>query len=98
MKELKTTTRDNRTLFKSKRENYYKLVRVGNGKSYIGNESNGDKNKTLSVNKYLDKIKSYLRKINLRKSDLTEIQFTIAINFYVLQGQWWRVSSAFKGC
>ena len=39
-------------------ENYYKPVRVSNfwSNSYIEYESNGDRNKTLSVEEYLNKI------------------------------------------
>ena len=39
--------------------------------NYIEHESNGDKNKTLSIKEYLDEIKPYLRDMikNLKKSD-----------------------------
>ena len=42
-------------------ENYYKLVRVTNflSNNYIEYESNSDRNKTLSVEEYLNKIRSY---------------------------------------
>ena len=51
--------RDIRKLFEKEKEDYYKLVRVENfwSKNYIEYESNGDKNKTLSIEEYLDKIK-----------------------------------------
>ena len=41
-----------------KKEDYYKPVRVGNFWSniYIECEGNGDRNKTLSIEKYLNKI------------------------------------------
>ena len=43
---------------------------VINSNNYIEYESNGDKNKSLSVKKYLDKIRPYLKDINnLKKSD-----------------------------
>ena len=44
-------------------ENFYKLVRVSNFSSndYIEYKSNGDKNKTLSVEEYLNKISPYLK-------------------------------------
>ena len=47
---------------KKKEENYYKLVRVSNfwSNNYIEQESNGDKNKRLSVEEYLNKIRPYL--------------------------------------
>ena len=50
---------------------------------YIENESNGNKNKTISIWKCFDEIKLYLKGIisNLKKSDTLEIQLAIAINF-----------------
>ena len=66
--------KDIRYLFElENEENYYKPVRIGNfwSKNYIECESNGDRNKTLSVEKYLNKIRPYLKDIinNLKKSD-----------------------------
>ena len=50
--------------------------------NYIEYESNSDKNKTLSVKEYLNKISPYLKDIkNLKKSDTWKIQLTIANNF-----------------
>ena len=51
--------------------------------NYIEYESNGDRNKTLSVEEYLNKIRPYLKEIinNLKKSDTWKIQLTIANNF-----------------
>ena len=45
--------------------------------------NNSNRNKTLSVEEYLDKIRLYLKNIinNLKKSDTWKIQLTIAINF-----------------
>ena len=64
-------------------ENYYKPVRISNfwSNNYIEYEIKGDRNKTLSVEKYLNKIRSYLNDIinNLKKSDTWKIQ--VAINF-----------------
>ena len=55
-----------------KQENCYKPVRVSNiwSNNYIEYESNGNKNKTLSVEEYLNKISPYLKDIlnNLKKS------------------------------
>ena len=50
--------------------------------SNVEYESNGDRNKTMSV-QYLNKIRSYLKDIinNLKKSDTCKIQLKIAINF-----------------
>ena len=47
------------------------------------NESNGARNKTLSVEEYLNKISPYLKDIinNLKTCDAWEIQITIANNF-----------------
>ena len=60
-------------LFEHEEENYYKPVRVSNFQSnnYIEYESNGDINKTLAVEEFLNKIKPYLKDIinDLKKSD-----------------------------
>ena len=42
-------------------ENYYKPVKVSNfwSKNYIEFESNGDRNKTPSVEEYLNKVRPY---------------------------------------
>ena len=52
--------------------------------NYIEYESNGDGNKTLSVEEYLNEIRPYLKDIinNLKKSDTCKIQLTIANNFF----------------
>ena len=54
--------RDIRNLFEVDEKDYYKPVRVNNflSNNYIEYESNGDKNKTLSVKKYVNKIIPYL--------------------------------------
>ena len=51
--------------------------------NYIEYKSNGDKNKTLSVEEYFNKISPYLKDIinNLKKSDTWKIQLTVASNF-----------------
>ena len=49
-------------LFENKEEeNYYKPVKVSNfwSKNYIEFESNGDRNKTPSVEEYLNKVRPY---------------------------------------
>ena len=77
--------RDIKNLFKHEEENHYKLVTVSTfySNNYIEYESNSDRNKTLSVEEYLDKIRPYLKDIvnNLKKSDAWKIQLTIANNF-----------------
>ena len=54
-------------------QNYLKSVTVNNfwSNNYIEYESNGDRNKTLSAEEYLDKIRPYLKDIinKLKKSD-----------------------------
>ena len=74
--------RDTKNLFEHEEEdNYYKPVRVSN--NYIEYKSNGDRNKNLSVEEYLNKIRPYLKDIinNLKKSDTWKIQLAIANNF-----------------
>ena len=78
--------RDIKNLFEHEKEeeNYYKPVRVSNfwSNNYIEYKSNGDRNKTLSVEEYLNKIRPYLKDINnLKKSDTWKIQLTVANNF-----------------
>ena len=67
------------------KEVYYKLARGGNfwSNNYIEYESNGDRNKTLSIEEYLTKIRPYLKNIinDLKKFDTCKIQLTIAIYF-----------------
>ena len=76
---------DIRNLFKLENEDHYKLIRVGNfySNNYIKYESNGDRDQNLSVEEYLNKIKSYSKDIliDLQKSDYQKIQLPIAINF-----------------
>ena len=54
---------NNKYLFEHQEEDYCKLVRVGNfwNNNYTEHESNDDRNKNLSINEYLDKIKLYLK-------------------------------------
>ena len=51
--------------------------------NYTEYESNSDKNKTLSVEEYLNKVSPYSKDItnNLKKSDTWKIQLAIANNF-----------------
>ena len=78
--------RDIRTLFEQQEEkDYYKLKRVSDfsNDNYIEYESNGDRNRNLSLDEYFSKIEPYLRyiTIDLQNSDTWKIQVTIAINF-----------------
>ena len=64
--------RDIRTLFESDEDDYYKPIRTGNAFSsnYIEYESNGDKNKSLSVKEYRNKTQGEWK-----------IELTMEINF-----------------
>ena len=66
-------SRDIKTVFENQEEDYYKPERVRNvwNNNYIEYESKGGRNKNISVNEYLNKIKPYLRDIinNPQKSD-----------------------------
>ena len=59
-------------------------MKVGSSwiKNFIEYESNGDRNKNLSVKKCFNKIKIYLRDImiDLQKSGTWKVQLTVAIN------------------
>ena len=76
---------DIRYLFEQKKKDYYKPVGVGSfwSKNYIEYENNGDINKKLSLEEYLNKIGRYLKDIinDLKNSDTRKNQLTIAINF-----------------
>ena len=79
--------RDIRNLFENEEEeNYCKPVKVSNfwSNNYIEYEGNDDRNKTLSVEKYLNEIRTYLKDIinDLKKSDTWKIQLTLAKNFF----------------
>ena len=75
--------RDIRTLFK-KEDDYHKPKRVINFRdnNYIKCESNGDENRNLSLDEYLNKIKPYwMKTVIFRQNFYTwKIQLTIAIN------------------
>ena len=59
-------------------DSYYKPLRVGNfqGNNCIEYKINNDRNKTLLVQEYFDKIRPYLKDIiyNLKKPDTWKIQ------------------------
>ena len=52
-------------LFEVEEKDYYKPVKVGNfwSNNYIEYESNGDRNKKLSAEEYLNKIRKYLKDV-----------------------------------
>ena len=64
-KKEKLIIRDIRTLFEQEEKVNYKPKRVSNlwNNNYIEYESNDDKNRNLSLDKYLEKIEPYLRNI-----------------------------------
>ena len=77
--------RDIRTFFEQQEEDYYEPKRVSNfwNNNCIEYESHSDKNKNLSLDEYLNKIKPYLRRIinSYQNSDAWKIQLAIAIVF-----------------
>ena len=77
--------RDIKNLYEHEEESSnHKPVRVNNFwiNNYIEYESNSDRNRTISVVEYLNKIRLYLKDIitNLKKSNTWKIQLTIADN------------------
>ena len=66
-------------------EDYDKQVRVDNlwSINYTEHESSSNRNKALTVEEYLNKIRQYLKDIinDIKKSDAWKIQLTIATNF-----------------
>ena len=68
--------RDIRNIFKHEKADYYKPVRINNfwNNNYIEYKTKGDR-KTLSVKKYLHKIRPYLKDImnNLQKYDIWKV-------------------------
>ena len=63
--------------YEKEEENYYKAVRANNfwSNNYIEHKSNSNKNRILSVDKYLDKIWPYLKSTinDIKKSDTWKI-------------------------
>ena len=76
--------KDIRTFYESE-EDYYEPARISNAfnNNYIEYESNGGKDKVLSVKEYLAMIKEYLRDIinDHKTQDEWKIQLTMEINF-----------------
>ena len=72
---------DIKYLFEHEQENYYKPVKLNNfwSNNYTKYESNSDRNKTLSVQEYINKISPYLKYItnNLKKSDTWKTQLIL---------------------
>ena len=76
--------RDTKTPFVQEKEDYYKPKRVNNfwNNNHIEQENNGDENRVLSLDEYLNKTKPCLRDmiINLQKYDTWKIQLRAAIS------------------
>ena len=76
--------RDTKTPFVQEKEDYYKPKRVNNfwNNNHIERENNGDENRVLSLDEYLNKTKPCLRDmiINLQKYDTWKIQLRAAIS------------------
>ena len=94
IKNTKNSGFDDRVLrdirsFSESKEDYHKPMRTGNGFSsnYIKYENNGNKEKTILINDYLDKIEPYLNGLmdNHRTQGERETQLTMAINFILLK-------------
>ena len=70
---------------KNEEKSYHKAISVFNfyGNIYFECKSNGDINKKVSIEEYLNKFKPYLKDIinNFKKSVTCKIQLTIATNF-----------------
>ena len=85
IKDIVLRNRKNLFEYEKQEETYYKPVRVNNvwSNNYTEYKCNGDKNKVLSVEEYLNKIRPYLKGIsnNLKKSDMWKIQLAIMIFF-----------------
>ena len=77
--------RDIRTLFELHEDDYYKPIRTGNASSsnYIEYESNGDKDKSLPVNEYLNKIIPNLSDMinDLKTQGEWKIELTMDVNY-----------------
>ena len=73
--------RDIRNLFEHE-EDYHKPVSVGNFwiNNYIEHESNSDRNRTLCVKEYLNKIMIMAKQMKLLKNFLTYILTDIELN------------------
>ena len=67
--------------FTESEKDYYKLVRVRNfwNNNFIKYESNGDKDKTLSIKIYFDETKPYLKDIrnSLQKSETQQLMLLL---------------------
>ena len=78
-----------RTLFELDEEDYYEPIRTGKAlnSNYIEYETNGYKDKKLSIKEYLDEIEPYLNYLidDLKTKRDWKITLTMAINFFPLK-------------
>ena len=81
-----------RNLFEHEREKLNLLLasKIGNfwSNNYTEYKSNGDRNQTLLVEKYLNKSRPYLKEIinDINKSDTWKIQLTVTVNYIFSTG------------
>ena len=79
------TLRDIRTLFEPE-EDYYEPIQICNAfdDNYIEYESNGDKDKTLSIKEYLNEFRLYLNNIinDPKTEGESKIQLTMGTNSF----------------
>ena len=69
-------------LFESDGDDYYEPIKTSNAVNsiYIEYESNSDKNKSLSIKEYLNKIRPYLTDM-IKTQGERKIELTVAIGF-----------------
>ena len=72
--------RDIKNLFEYEEEDYHKPLRVGNwwNSKYVEHQSNGDRNKILSVQQYLHEIRPYLKKHHKEFQKTWQMQSSIS--------------------
>ena len=77
--------KDIRRLFESDEDHYCKPIRTSNdfSSNFIKHESNSDKNKSLSLKEYLNKIRPYLSNMinDLKTQGEWKIESRMEINF-----------------
>ena len=77
--------KDIRPLFESDEDHYCKPIRTSNdfSSNFIKHESNSDKNKSLSLKEYLNKIRPYLSNMinDLKTQGEWKIESRMEINF-----------------
>ena len=86
IKDIVLWNNKNLSEYEKEEENYSKPARINYfwRNHYIKYKGNGDKNRMLSVEGDLDKIRPYLKDIinDLQKSHIWKIQLTVTITFF----------------